>query len=419
MRQSELFSKTLKEAPKDEKSISAKLLIRAGFIDKVSSGLYNFLPLGYRVHKKIENIIREEMNNIDAQEVYLVALHPREFWEKTNRWKIKEIFKLKSQSGKEYALSWTHEEIITPLAKKFISSYKDLPKYVYQIQVKMRDELRPKSGVLRTKEFIMKDLYSFHCSKSDLDNYYERVKNAYFKIFERCGILPFTYLTLASGGTFSDYSHEFQTICSAGEDTIYICSQCDFAINKEIKSEFKECPVCGNKNFIKKNTIEVGNIFKLGTKYSKAFNLTFKDKDGKDKIVIMGCYGIGLGRLMGAIVERNNDKNGIIWPEEVAPYKVHLIKLESQEKEVEEISEKIYKEFLKNNIEVLYDDRIDKSPGEKLKEADLIGIPYRVIVSKRTLSKKCVEVKKRSEKKIEMIKVDNLAVSNWQLAVSN
>jgi len=408
MRQSKLFSKTLKEAPKDEKSVSAKLLIRAGFIDKVSSGLYNFLPLGYKVHKKIENIIREEMNNIDAQEVYLIALHPKEFWEKTNRWGIKEIFKLKSQSEKEYALSWTHEEIITPLAKKIISSYRDLPKYVYQIQVKMRDELRPKSGILRTKEFIMKDLYSFHYSKSDLDNYYERVKNAYFKIFERCGVLPFTYLTLASGGTFSDYSHEFQTICSAGEDTIHICSECDFAINKEVKSEFNRCPVCGNNNFVKKNAIEVGNIFKLGIKYSKAFNLTFKDENGKNKTVIMGCYGIGLGRLMGAIVETNNDKNGIIWPEEVAPYAVHLIKLENKEAEIEKISDKIYRDFEKNNIEVLYDDRTDKSPGEKFAEADLIGIPYRVVISKRTLSKGCVEVKRRDENKAELVKIDSI-----------
>jgi prolyl-tRNA synthetase len=292
--------------------------------------------------------------------------------------------------------------------KEFISSYKDLPLYIYQIQDKFRDELRVKSGLLRGVEFVMKDLYSFHRDKKDLDSYYEKVKKAYFRIFERCGFKKETYLALASGGTFSKYSHEFQTITLYGEDEIYLCSNCKLAINKEIiQQENHRCSKCKNKKLEIKKSIEVGNIFKLGDRFSKAFNLSFRDKDGKERFVQMGCYGIGLGRVMGAIVEVNNDKNGIIWPREVAPFQVHLIQVGENQK-IKKITEDIYQNLQKAGIEVLYDDREGKTPGEKFVEADLIGTPIRLVVSEKTLSKNSIEIKKRSEKELRLIKIEKL-----------
>jgi len=411
MKQSILFTKTQKTDVKDEKSVNAKLLIKGGFIDKLCAGVYTFLPLGLLVLNKIANIIREEMNKIGGQEILMPALHPKEIWETTKRWKVKEMFKTKSQTEKEYGLGWTHEEVITPLLKKFVFSYKDLPVYVYQIQDKFRDEIRTKSGLLRGKEFIMKDLYSFHKSQNDLDKYYEKVKKAYFKIFQRVGLKKYTYLTLASGGTFSKYSHEFQTITQAGEDTIYICKKCKFSINKEIKTEFPTCPQCKSEDFEAKKAIEVGNIFKLGTKYSEAFDFTIKEKDGSEKIVIMGCYGIGLGRLMGTIVEIHHDESGILWPEEVAPFKYHLIPIYSGkasiDKKIKNTAEKIYSgQKFKNDV--LYDDRLDVSVGEKLTDSDLIGLPIRIIISEKTIKQNSLEIKKRNEKKAKLVKLKNL-----------
>ena len=408
MRQSQLFVKTLKETVKDEKSINAQLLIRGGFIDKLMAGVYSYLPLGFRVLKKIENIIREEMDMIGGQEVFLPALLPKANWLQTNRWQYEEMFKLKSRGGKDYSLGWTHEEVITPLVKKFVNSYKDLPVYVYQIQNKFRDELRSKSGLLRVIEFIMKDFYSFHKNEKDLDKYYEEVKEAYFKIFKRCGLEKQTFLTLASGGTFSKYSHEFQTITPYGEDQIYLCQKCKLGLNKEIiEKENYQCPKCKNENLKIEKAFEVGNIFKLMDKFSKAFKFTFKDSDGKEKIVLMGCYGIGLGRLMGAIIEVYHDSKGIIWPKEIAPFKVHLIQI-GNERNIEEITEKIYENLKKAKIEVLYDDRKEKSVGEKFTDCDLIGIPTRIIISPKTLEKKSAEIKKRAQKKIKLIKLNQL-----------
>lgn len=407
MRQSQLFVKTTKEFPKEEPSMNSQLLIRAGFVDKLMAGVYSFLPLGFRVLKKVENIIRQEMNEIGAQEVILPVLHPKENWQRTGRWQQQEMFKLKNRAGKDYSLGWTHEEIITPLVKKFIQSYKDLPLYIYQIQDKFRDELRVKSGLLRGVEFIMKDLYSFHRDEKDLDDYYKKVSDAYFKIFERCGIKNKTYLTLASGGTFSKYSHEFQTLAKAGEDTIYICQKCDLAINKEIKNDTPKCPNCGGKDFKEEKAIEVGNIFKLGTKYSSPFDLKFRDSDAQEKMVVMGCYGIGLSRLIGAVVETNYDEKGIIWPAKIAPFKFHLIYIENTPK-VKEVAEKLYKDLQLNNIELLYDDREDKTAGEKFADADLIGIPIRMIVSEKTLKQNSVEIKRRHDKEIQLIKIQNI-----------
>ncbi|MCP6718990.1 MAG: His/Gly/Thr/Pro-type tRNA ligase C-terminal domain-containing protein [Patescibacteria group bacterium] len=408
MRQSNLFTKTIRESPKDEKSINAKLLIRAGFFDKLMAGVYSYLPLGFLVFSKIKNIIREEMNRVSGQEVFLPTLHPRKIWETTDRWHDKEgiMFKLKSRSGKDYGLGWTHEEVITPLVKKFVQSYKDLPVSVYQIQNKFRDELRAKSGLLRGVEFVMKDMYSFHASEEDLNKYYEKVKGAYFRIFQRCGIGKKTFLALALGGAFSKYSHEFQTITPYGEDTIYLCQKCKLGLNKEIIEDQKyKCPQCKNKELEIKKTIEVGNIFDLKTRFSKAFDFTFKDKDGKDKPIMMGCYGLGLGRLLGTIVEVHNDERGIIWPKEVAPFLIHLIALENEIK-VSKASEELYRKL--QGTEVLYDDREDKTAGEKFADSDLIGIPIRVVVSKKTLGKNSVEVKKRGEKKEQLVEIANL-----------
>lgn len=418
MRQSQLFTKTIREAPRDEKSINAKLLIRGGFIRKLTAGVHTFLPLGLRVQKKLEEIVREEINLVGGQEILMPVLHPKKNWEITHRWQYPEMFKLKNRGSKDFSLGWTHEEIITPLAKEFINSYKDLPLYVYQIQDKFRDELRVKSGLLRGVEFVMKDLYSFHRNEKDLDSYYEKVKKAYFKIFKRCGLSGKTYLALASGGTFSKYSHEFQTMTPSGEDEIFLCEKCRLAVNREIiKQEKNQCPKCGNKRLLAKKAIEIGNIFKLKDKFSRAFNLTFVDKDKKEKIVLMGCYGIGLGRLMGAVTEIHNDEKGIIWPKEVAPFLVHLILINppgsrrgKQEKnqKVKRAAEKLYQDLQKEKIEVLYDDRFDKTPGEKFADSDLIGVPLRIVVSERTLVKNCAELKKRNEKKTKLVKINKL-----------
>ena len=401
MRQSQLFTKTKRESPKDEESISARLLIRAGFIDKTIAGVYAFLPLGWRVFKKIENIIRKEMEALGGQEILMPSLQPKQNWDKTGRWETYDsLFKFTSFYSKiDYALGPTHEEIISPLLAKFIFSYKDLPKYVFQIQNKFRDEKRAKSGLLRGREFFMKDLYSFHKDEADLDKYYEKVKTTYQKIFKIVGLGDLTYLTYASGGTFSKYSHEFQTITPAGEDIIYICDKCGIAINKEIISEQNACPVCGNKNLKEEKAIEVGNIFKLKTKYSAPFNLKYKDEKGIENDVIMGCYGMGLNRLIGAIVEIHHNEKGIIWPEVVAPFKAHLMLL-NNELGIRNKADKIYESLQKAGVEVLYDDRKEATTGEKFNDADLIGIPYRLVISEKTGNK--IEIKERSGKKTRL-----------------
>jgi prolyl-tRNA synthetase len=409
MLQSKLFTKTSKTAPKDEVAINAQVLIRAGFIDKLSSGVYTYLPLGLRVIKRIENIIREEMERLGGQELLMPSLQPKENWEKTGRWEtMDDLYKLKDAGGKESALGGTHEEVIVPLAKRFISSYKDLPVYVYQIQNKFRMEFRAKSGILRGREFLMKDLYSFHKNEEDLEKYYERMKKAYKNIFERVGIGDKTYLTFASGGSFSKYSHEFQTITSAGEDTIYVCNKCEIAINNEIIEEQKTCPECDGADFREEKAIEVGNIFELKNRFTEPFGLKFKDEDGKDKPVVMGCYGIGIGRLMGAIVEVYNDEKGIIWPKSVAPFAVHLLNLKPQISNLKSKTDQIYNQLKSSGIEVLYDERTGASPGEKFADSDLIGIPYRVVASEKTVEENKVELKRRAENKTEMFSEEEL-----------
>ncbi|MFH0852282.1 MAG: aminoacyl--tRNA ligase-related protein [bacterium] len=413
MRQSFLFTKTLKEAPRDEISANAKLLARAGFVDKLTAGVYSFLPLGLKVLRKIENIIREEMAALGGQEILMPALNPKENWAASGRWEALDVlFKLKGKEGKDYALAPTHEEIVVPLAKSHIFSYKDLPFAVFQIQDKFRDEPRARSGLLRGREFLMKDLYSFHADQKDLDEYYDKVKTAYFKIFERTGLGKETFLTLASGGTFSKYSHEFQTISPAGEDTIFVCQKCNLAVNADIKDQTPACPECGSSDFKEEKAIEVGNIFKLGTKYSEPFELKFRDKDGKEQLVIMGCYGIGPGRVMGTVVEISHDEQGIIWPKEIAPFSAHLITVSSKQEtvnnEIKKVADNLEAALTKDGVEILYDDREEVSPGQKFAEADLIGIPIRIVLSEKTLEKGSMEIKKRNEKETQLVKLSDL-----------
>lgn len=407
MKQSQLFTKTQKDALKDEVSINAQLLIRAGFIDKLMAGVYTFLPLGLRVMAKIENIIREEINKIGGQEVFMPALQPKENWLKTGRWDaMDDLYRVKDAAGKEFALGPTHEEVVVPLAQKYSNSYKDFPFYVYQFQNKFRMELRAKSGILRGREFLMKDLYSFHLSEEDFNDYYEKAAKTYEKIFQRAGIGDKTYKTFASGGSFSKYSHEYQTVTPAGEDTIHICNKCGLAINEEIKAETEACPNCKGTDFRKEKAIEVGNIFNLKNKFTKPFDFKIKDEKGEDREVIMGCYGIGLSRLMGTVVEVHHDDKGMIWPESLAPFKVHLLVIGSQSA-VHSEAEKIYADLQKKNIEVLLDDR-EVTAGQKFADSDLIGIPYRVVISEKSLQSGGAELKKRSGEKSEVVKVKEL-----------
>jgi len=379
---SQYFFKSRKEVPADADSINASYLVRANFVHKHMAGAYALLPLGFRVFKKIENIIREEMNRVGGLEILMNVLQPKELWEETGRWNsaIDIFYKLTDSRGKELNLAPTHEEEVTDIIRKNIKSYKDLPIALYQIQTKFRNEPRVKSGLLRGREFIMKDMYSFHADEADLNKFYEKSKEAYFNVFKRIGLD--VKLVEASGGIFSKYSHEFQVLTPVGEDTIYYCDSCNFAQNKEI-AEVKEgdqCPKCSGKIKVDRG-IEVGNIFPLKNKFSQPMKATYLDRDGKEKEMMMGCYGIGLTRAMATVVEVNFDisNNKMIWPKEIAPFQVHLISLNQNE-----AADKIYDKLVKNGVEVIYDDR-DISAGEKFAEADLIGCPERIIVSKKSL----------------------------------
>ena len=403
MRQSQLFGKTLRDPPKDETSTNARLLLQAGYVDKLMAGVYSYLPLGLKVLNKIQNIIREEINAIGGQELLLPALHPRDVWEQTGRWNtVDDLYKLTDSSGRDFALGATHEEIITPLAKRDIFSYRDLPLALYQFQTKFRMELRAKSGLLRGREFLMKDLYSFHVDDNDFQEYYEKVKTAYKNIFDRLGIGDKTIITFAAGGTFSKYSHEFQTLTPAGEDTVYLCDDCRVAVNQEIIDEQKVCPECGcpKDDLRKEKAIEVGNIFPLKTKFSDTFKLTYKDETGKDQPVIMGCYGIGLGRVMGAVVEVHHDANGICWPAAIAPYAIHLVRLGDEPETIKQ-ADILNKELTTLGVETLYDERA-VSAGVKLKDSDLIGLPVRLVVSSKTASLGKFEYKKRTQKQTSL-----------------
>ncbi|MCU0653473.1 MAG: His/Gly/Thr/Pro-type tRNA ligase C-terminal domain-containing protein [Candidatus Pacebacteria bacterium] len=419
MRQSQLFTKTQKDFPADETSAGTQFLLRAGFIDRTAAGVYTILPLGYNVLRKIENIIAKAMDRLGGQRVTMPALVPKKYWETTGRWNAFDaLYKLKGKNDDEYALGATLEEIVTPLAQKYAVSYKDFPFSIYQIQTKFRDEMRAKSGLLRGREFLMKDLYSFHVDQKDCDALYEKVKDSYFSIFKETGLAASTYLTLAGGGTFSKFSHEFQTATEAGEDIIYLCDNCGFSINREIKKEYPKCPECGCEKFGEKKAIEVGNIFKLGTKYSAAFGFEAVGPDGCKMPVLMNCYGIGLTRLMGTVAEISRDSAGLIWPAAIAPFEAHLVELESKDgevnKKIREAAQKIYSDLQKRDIGVLYDDRTGKSVGEKFKDADLLGMPFRVVVSEKSLAKDSVEIKKRDSREAELVGLDKACAFNFK-----
>lgn len=406
MRQSELFSKTRKEAPKDEISKNASLLIRAGFIHKEMAGVYSYLPLGLRVLKKIEDIIREEMNALGGQEIFLTTLQDAEVWKKSGRWSDEAVdnwFKTKLKNGADIGIANTHEEPLTAILTQHVSSHKDLPLYIYQFQTKFRNELRAKSGILRCREFLMKDLYSFSRTEEEFRKFYEKCAKAYLKIFKRVGLGNLTYRTAAAGGSFTTgFTDEFQVLTPAGEDIIYIDRKKKLAVNKEIYSEqtLKELNL-SEKDLEEEKSVEVGNIFPLGIKYSSALGLQFKDEKGIKHPVIMGSYGIGLGRLLGTIAEVLSDDQGLVWPESIAPFKVHLICL-GEDSKIKKAADVFYKDLLKKDIKTLYDDR-KLSAGEKLNDSDLIGIPWKIIIGKKTIETGKFELKNRATGKVKFL----------------
>jgi len=411
MRQSKLFTKTKKESPADEVSLNAELLIKAGFIDKEMAGVYSYLPLGLRVLNKIQDIIRDEMNMIGGQEISLTALQDKALWEKTDRWDDEKVdiwFKTKLKNDTELGLGFSHEEPLTRMLTNFVSSYRDLPFSAYQFQTKFRNETRAKSGIMRTREFIMKDMYSFAKDEAEHNAFYEQAQNAYKNIFKRIGIGHVTYMTFASGGIFSKYSHEYQTVTGAGEDTIYIDENKGIAINQEVYTdEVIESLGLSKDTLVETRAAEVGNIFTLATRFSDALNLKYQTETGEEKSVFMGCYGIGPARLMGTVVEVLSDDKGIIWPESIAPFKVHLLLLGDDQAVIEE-AESLYMQLQNRKVEVLFDDRSDTSAGEKFADADLIGIPYRVVISKRSLADGGYELKKRTEPNGKIVTMEEL-----------
>lgn len=411
MLQSKLFTKTKKETPADEVSKNAILLSRAGFIHKEMAGVYSFLPLGLRVLQKIENIIRSEMETL-GREVLMPSLSPQELWNQTGRLESVDVLMKTiganaaslAKSDASYVLNSTHEEVITPLSQEFNQSYKDFPIAYYQIQTKFRNEARAKSGLLRGREFRMKDLYSFHRNEEDLKIYYEEVKKSYHRIFKKLGIGDDTFVTLASGGDFTtDFSHEFQTLCEAGEDMIYLDRASNIAYNKEVVND--ETAQKLGVDFSKMEQVkacEVGNIFPLNIKFSKAFNYTYTDEAGQQQLVYMGCYGIGPSRVMGVIVEKMSDEKGMIWPKEIAPFALHLIAVGDRQSKAYEESMNLYRQLQERGVEVLFDDR-ELRPGEKFADADLIGIPLRAVISEKTLTHGKIEVKKRNEEEATLV----------------
>lgn len=410
MKQSQLFTKTRREAPKDEEAKNAELLIRAGFIYKGMAGAYDYLPLGLRVLKKIENIIREEINAIGGQEILMTTLQDPEAWKKTGRWndeKVDNWFKTTLKNGSELGIANTHEEPITTLLSQYVSSYKDLPLYIYQFQTKFRNELRTKSGIMRTREFFMKDLYSFSRTEEEFKEFYEKCALAYLKIFERVGLGNITYRTIAAGGSFTEnFTDEFQTLSQAGEDTIYIDEEKKMAINKEVYNDETMAKFGLNKKNLKEvKSIEVGNIFPYGTFYPDTLGLHFKDEKGEKRSVFMGAYGIGLGRTMGTVVETHNDEKGIIWPREIAPFQIHLLRL-GESNELKKKADQVYNDLIAQG-EVLYDDR-DLRAGEKFADADLLGIPLQIIVGEKGVQNEEVETKDRKTGELKNIHIDEV-----------
>ena len=407
MRLSKNFTRTIKQAPADEVARNAQLLIRAGYVHKTMAGVYSYLPLGLKVVENIKQIVREEMNKIDSQELVMSTLQSKELWQETGRWSDELVdvwFKSHLQDGTEVGFGWTHEEPIVDLLRNYLKSYKDLPISVYQFQNKLRNELRAKSGIMRGREFVMKDMYSVHASKEDLDKYYNAAIEAYKRCYDRFGIGDETYVTFASGGAFTKFSHEFQTICDAGEDYIYLHRGKNIAVNEEVLDEaVKELDI-DRSELERVKTAEVGNIFNFGTQKSEEMRLVFTDAEGVEQYAYMGSYGIGITRVMGVIVEKFADDKGLVWPENIAPAKVYLVQIGSQSRSA---ADELYQKLQSAGIETIYDDR-DERPGVKFADAELLGIPYRVTVSDRLLDDGKWEVSTRQTGEQRLLTADEL-----------
>jgi prolyl-tRNA synthetase len=410
MRLSQLFTKTTKNVPADETARNAQLLLRAGFIHKEMAGVYAYLPLGLRVLENIKQIVREEMNGLGSQELIMTSLQRQELWEITDRWDDKQVdiwFKTQLQNGTPIGLAWSHEEPITIMMKNYIASYRDLPTSVYQFQTKLRNELRAKSGIMRGREFVMKDLYSYTRTEEEHQKFYEAVTEAYLRVFDRVGLGDVTYTTFASGGAFTQFSHEFQTITDAGEDIIYVDKERKLAVNEEVYTDEVLAQLGLDKGKLEQvKAAEVGNIFSFGTAKSEQLGLHFTDEDGTDKAVVLGSYGIGVTRLMGVIAEHFSDDKGLVWPEAVAPAKVYLVRL-GDSPEVVKQADELYERLTAASAQVLYDDR-DMRPGEKFADADLLGVPYRVVVSEKTIAAGKYECKARTAEQPEHMSQDEL-----------
>lgn len=406
MRVSQLFTKTLKNAPADEVSKNAQLLIRAGYVYKEMAGVYAYLPLGLKVLENIKQIVREEMNAIDSSELIMTTLQRKEVWEKTTRWSDDVVdvwFKTRLKDDTEVGLGWSHEEPIVEMLKTYIHSYRDLPVSLYQFQTKMRNELRAKSGIMRGREFVMKDMYSFHDSKESLDAYYQQVIDAYLRVYERLGIGDDTYVTFASGGAFTKFSHEFQTICDAGEDVIYLHRGKNIAVNEEVLDDAVAELGLSRDELEPVKTAEVGNIFNFGTQKTDEMGLYYTDKEGKQQSLYIGSYGIGITRAMGVVAEKMSDDKGLVWPVNIAPFKVYLVSIGSVEKEASDLYEKLQKA----GTTVLYDDR-DERPGVKFADAELMGIPYRVTISERLLKENKLEFTVRASGETSVLTLDEV-----------
>lgn len=411
MKQSRLFTKTRKEIPADEVSKNAQLLIRAGYVFKEMAGVYSYLPLGLRVLENIKTIIREEMNREGGEEMVMTALQEKEVWEKTDRWddsKVDNWFKTELKNGTELGLGITHEEPLTRIMTEYISSYRDLPRYAYQFQNKFRNETRAKSGIMRGREFMMKDLYDFSKDEAQHNEFYNRMREAYKRVFNRVGIGECTYVAFASGGIFSEFSEEFQTVSDAGEDVIYVDEKSGIALNKEVYTDEVIAKLGLKKeDLIEKKAIESGNIFHLGTKFSEPLGLFYTNESGEKVPVYMGSYGLGPTRLMGTLVEVLSDEKGIVWPASVAPYLVHLVELSNGDTDLKDYADGIYNTFKDNGVHVLYDER-DARAGEKFNDSDLLGMPYRVVVSKKTRDEGKFEVVERRTGDVQFLTEEEL-----------
>lgn len=402
MRATKLFTKTLRDAPADEVAKNAQLLIRAGYVYKVMAGVYAYTPLGLRVLENIKQIVREEMNAVDGQELIMTNLQRCDTWEMTGRWDDEVVdvwFKTKLQDDTELGLAWSHEEAIMEMMQQYIKSYKDLPTSVYQFQTKLRNELRSKSGIMRGREFVMKDMYSLHASQEDMDRYYEQVIEAYKRCYERFGIGASTFVTFASGGAFTKFSHEFQTICEAGEDTLYVNADQTVAVNEEVLDDAANELGINKEDLQPVVSAEVGNIFKFGTEKSELMGIYYTDQDGKQQPIYLASYGIGITRVMGVIVEKFADDKGIVWPEAIAPYKVYLVSIGT---EGASEADKLYDSLQAQGVDVYYDDR-DERPGTKFADAELMGMPWRVTVSDRGVEAGTYELTERANGQTAML----------------